>query len=120
MSFDARQMVRVAKRMREATGYLELGMAQHALDRLEGLGASGPLEAEVEWIRGAAMQKQHRYEEAAVAFERAARMAPSPADKSAWLALSVCYKQVGDVDRAVQMLGLARGAHPPKPGPHIA
>lgn len=118
MLFDARQMVRVAKRMKEATGYLELGLTQRALDCLQGLGALGPFAAEVELIRGRAMQSQHRYEEATRSFELAARIAPPPMDKSAWLALSLCYKQVGDLDRAVQMLGHARGALPPKPGPY--
>ena len=51
MAFDGKQYVRVTKRMMEATGYLELGMTQHALDRLTGIGELGPLEAEVELIQ---------------------------------------------------------------------
>lgn len=118
MGFDERQMVRVAKRMRQAAGYLELAMPQQALDRLESLGTLGPLESEVELLRGEAMRMQHRYEEAAVSFAIAARKSPPPQSKAAWLALSLCWQQVGDTDRAIQMLGLARGAEPTSLGPN--
>jgi len=37
MKFDRAQAVRIGKRLNEASGYLELGMAQSALDCLEGL-----------------------------------------------------------------------------------
>lgn len=117
MTFDAKQMVRVARRVREATGYIELGMAQQTLDCLAALGPLGPFESEVARLRGAAMQRQERFEEAAAAFAEAARTAPLAKDKSAWLALSLCYREFGDVDRAVQMLGTARGALPPGIGP---
>jgi tetratricopeptide (TPR) repeat protein len=118
MAFDEKQMVRVAKRMRQASGYLEIGMPQQALDRLESMGTLGPFEAEVELLRGEAMRMQHRYEEAAVSFAIAARKFPPPQSKTAWLALSLCWQQVGDTDRAIQMLGMARGAKPPEPGKH--
>lgn len=59
MKFDRTQFTRVTKRMVEATGYLELGMTEHALDRLNGLGDLGPLEPQVELMRRAA---QHIHE----------------------------------------------------------
>jgi len=112
MAFDERQMTRVARRMREATGYLEIGMPQEALGRLESLGSLGPFEAEVELLRGEAMRRQQRFEEAAVSFAIAARKSPPPQNKAAWLALSLCWQQVGDAERAMKMLGMARGAKP--------
>ena len=115
MTFNAKQMIRVARRVREAAGYLELGLAQRVLDCLTGLEPLGPFEAEAAMLRGAAMQKQERFEEAAVAFHQAALATPAPTDKTAWLALSLCYRQCGDVDRAIQTLGTARGALPPGP-----
>lgn len=115
MSFGGMQFIRVTKRMAEATGYLEIGMAQQALDRLDGLGDVGPLEAEIELIRGEALRSQHRYEAAAASFRNAARKAPSPHNRTAWLALSLCYRQSGDTDRAIQSLALARGARLKKP-----
>ena len=112
MAFDFRQLVRVGKRLREAQGYFELGMTQHALDCLEGLGELGPFEAEVELLRGEALRLQHRYDDAASALRTAARKFPAPYDRSAWFALSLCYRQVGDVNRAIQSLARARGARP--------
>jgi len=113
MTLDIRQLARVARRLREATGYLELGMTQHTLDRLEDLGELGPFEAEVELLRGVALRMQHRYDDAASALKTAAQKFPSPYDRSAWYALSLCYRQVGDMDRAIQSLARARGALPP-------
>ena len=112
MKFDFRQLVRVAKRLREAHGYFELGMTQHALDCLDGLGELGPFEAEVELLRGEALRKEHRFEDAELALRTAAKKFPAPYDRSAWYALSLCYRQVGDVNRAIQSLARARGAQP--------
>ena len=119
MTFDHRQFVRVAKRLREATGYLELSLHQRALDCLDDLGELGPLEAEVELLRGEAFRMQHRYDDAASALKTAARKFPAPLDKSAWLALSLCYREVGDTSRAVQSLACARGALPPEKRPEV-
>jgi len=117
MKFDRAQAVRIGKRLNEASGYLELGMAQHALDCLEGLGNLGPFEAPVEMLRGEALRIQQHYEAAAHLLERAARKFPRPHDRRAWMALSLCYRQAGDTDRAIQSLACARGARLPKPGP---
>ncbi|MHC4404954.1 MAG: tetratricopeptide repeat protein [Planctomycetota bacterium] len=117
MTIDNRQLARVARRMKEATGYLELGMPQHTLECLEGLGDLGPFEAEVELLRGYAFRMQRRYDDAAAALKSAARKSPSPQDKSAWLALSNCYRQAGDTNRAIHSLARARGAGPPRRKP---
>lgn len=117
MSFDGVQFVRITKRMAAAAGYLELGMADHALERLSGLDDLGPLESEVELLRGEALRCQHRYAEAATSFKNAAKKAPSPQDRTAWLALSMCYRQAGDTARAIQSLAQARGARLPKRKP---
>lgn len=116
---EMKQLIRVARRVQEATGYFELEMPQHVLDCLEGLGDLGPFEAEVELLRGEALRLQHRYADAAVALKSAAKKFPSPMDKSAWLALSLCYKQQGHSGKAVQMLARARGAGPIMPQTEI-
>ena len=113
MSSEVSHFFRVAKRVRAAVGYLELGMSEQALACLENLGELGPFEAEVELLRGQAFRLQHRYEDAAVALKAAATKFPAPQDKSAWLALSICYHQAGDADQALQMLARARGAQTP-------
>lgn len=120
MTFDHQQFVRISKRVNEATGYFELGMYGHTLDCLEGLGELGPLEAEVELLRGEALRMQHRYDDAASALKTAAKKFPAPHDRSAWLALSLCYRQVGDTNRAVQSLACARGAAPPERRPEVS
>jgi len=114
MDFDPLNSIRILKRLRQATGYLELGMADQALERLQGFGDPGPLEAEVAFLRGEALRIQHRYRDAAAALKTAARKAPFPHDRSAWLALSLCYRQAGDTRRAIQSLARARGALPRK------
>jgi len=114
---EVRHMIRIAKRLAAATGYLELGMTQHALDSLEGLGNLGPFEGPVELLRGESLRLQHRYDEAEKSLQIAAKKFPAPGDRTAWLALSNCYRQAGDVDGAVQMLARARGAHRPKKKP---
>lgn len=111
---QVQNMIRIAKRLKAATGYLELGMAQHALDTLEDLEDLGPFEGPVELLRGEALRLQHRYTDAEKSLKIAARKFPSPQDRSAWLALSNCYRQAGDTDRAIRCLGRARGARPPK------
>ena len=119
MKFDFQQLVRVAKRLREAHGYFELGLTQRTLDCLDGLGELGPFEAEVELLRGEALRAEHRYDDAASALKAAAKKFPAPYDRSAWYALSLCYRQVGDMNRAIQSLARARGAglRQPKPKP---
>jgi tetratricopeptide (TPR) repeat protein len=116
MTMEVTQFIRVTRHLREATGYLELGMAQHAVDHLKGVGDMGPLEPAAEMLRGEAYFLLHRYKDAALSLESAARKFAAPQNRSAWFALSQCYRKAGDVDRAIQTLGRARGARPPKRG----
>ena len=116
MTSDIAQFIRVAKRLNQATGYLELGMAQHTLDCLRDLGPLGPFEGEAELLRGEALRRQHRYRDAAVALRTAAEKFPAPQDKVAWLVLSRCYRLAGAHAKAVQMLAHARGAFPSRNG----
>lgn len=109
---ETRQLLRVAKRVQQAVGYVELDMPQQALDRLEGIGELGPFEAEVQLVRGEAYRSLHRYDDAAVALKAAATKFPSPFDKPAWFALSMCYSQAGNKTEAARMLARARGASP--------
>jgi len=108
------QMIRVSKRLTQASGYLELDMPHKALECLDNLGALGPFEADVAILRGEAFRRQHRFQEAANSFQTAARKMPSPQDRDAYLAMSVYYQQAGNVAQAVQMLARARGARPRK------
>jgi tetratricopeptide (TPR) repeat protein len=118
MTPEETQFLRIARRIREATGYAELGMHQHALERLSDLGKLGPLEAEVALVRGEMLRQLGRIEEAEEAFLVAAAKFPSPQDRTAWLALSVLFRQVGDAAKAVSMLARARGAQLPEEHEH--
>ncbi len=111
------QIARVLRRLSEAKGYLELGMTQHALACLDKIRNAGPFTAAVEMIRGEAARREHRFEAAANSFEAAARILESPHDRPVWLTLSMCYRQAGDTDRAIESLANARGALPPKMRP---
>jgi len=115
MRADIAQFIRVSKRLTQAGGYLELGMEQHALDCLDNLGPLGPFAAEVAVLRGEAFRRQHRFQEAANSFKAAASQMSSPQDRQAYLAMSICYHQAGNVHKAVQMLARARGAAPQRP-----
>lgn len=115
MAFDRKQLYRVAHRLREASGYLELGMSQQALDCLGGLGELGPFEGEVNLLLGEAYGALERFEEAAASLKIAAMALPPPHRRPAFLALSVLYREAGDTERAIQAMARARGAGLPKP-----
>ncbi len=115
MAFDFAKIIRTAKRLQEATGYLELGMTQHCLNRLEGLDAVPPLDAEVMSLRNRAQQHLRDCRATALSLEDAPSQESEPTSKETWFTLSLCYQLAGDVDRAVQALAHARGAQPPRP-----
>jgi tetratricopeptide (TPR) repeat protein len=102
--------VQIAKRLVEAVGYLELGMPQHALARLESLVNTGQFEAAAQFLRGQALQAQNRFDEAVGPLTLAAEMLPSPLNRTVLLELSACYRRAGCTSQAVNMLGHARGA----------
>jgi tetratricopeptide (TPR) repeat protein len=115
MDLENAKVVRITKRLRFAIGYYELGMYQQTiacLDHLDELGELGPFKLAAEMVRAEALKAQNQYQSAAVALETAVRMLPAPHDQSVWLALSMCYQQAGDTERAINSLGCARGAKP--------
>lgn len=107
------QYVRVTKRLSEADGYIDLDMSQHALNRLEDIGAAGPLAPAVAMLRGKALWLQKRFDEAAQQLRKAADGLDAPHSRQAWLALSLYHKKQGDIDEAIEALSKARGANPP-------
>jgi len=111
---DVAQWIRVSKRLTQASGYLELGLPQQALDLLDNLGPLGPFEAQVELLRGEAYRRQQRFQEAAMSFRAAAEKSLSPRDRQALLLMSVCYQQTGNVFEALRRLAQARDAASPE------
>lgn len=102
-----------ARRINEASGYLELGMPQHALRSLDLVTDAGPLEGPHQYLRGLALQVQQRFEEAVQPLEAAAGLVPAPVAQQIWLAVTQCYQQSGRPELAVHSLANARGAQCP-------
>jgi hypothetical protein len=120
MNTNAVLMVRALKRLKAAVGYYELGMTRHAtseLDCLRGMVDTGPFRAAEQMLRAEVLKAEEQFEAAAEALESAARMVPAPFNHALWLALSECYRQVGNLDAVANSLACARGAKlPPQPG----
>ena len=93
---------RRAQLIREAEGYVELGMYEYALRTLDRLGSGDELESHAAYLRGEALRSQERYREAADALEHACEATPD--DIHIWLALGWCYKRLGQMDRAIRAL----------------
>ncbi|HPP53880.1 MAG TPA: hypothetical protein PK777_13085 [Thermoguttaceae bacterium] len=85
-------LIRAAKRITHAAGYLELGLIPQALSQLEGVSDFGPFDAAADLIRGEAFQSQQRHEDAAKWFRRAARKFANPLHHAAMIALSQCLQ----------------------------
>jgi len=107
------RLMRLARRLNEAAGYLELGMPEKTLAILEKLGDVGPFTPGAALLRGEALRLQQRFAEAGASFELAARFIPPPFDRPAYFASSMCYREAGEIGRAINLLGWARGAIPP-------
>jgi len=110
MAYDVTKLIRAAKRIQEATGYLELGMAQHTLQCLEGLDDAGLLKDEIAELRSSALRLQHGHSNVLLA-NRGEES--EPRTKDSWLTLSLCYRLAGNVNGAVEALACARGAKLP-------
>lgn len=102
--------VRLQKILREAQGYLELRLPQHALDVLERVQDAGTFRAHVLYLRGEALRALERYAEAVEPLEQAGDLAPS--NYNIWLALGWCYKRIGRIDLALAALKRAEEVAP--------
>ncbi len=114
MNAQFSELARIAKRLNEAAGFLELGLPDRALRILDELGDLGPFSPGAALLRAEALRLQQRFAEAASSYEKAALAFPWPLDRQAWLASSICYRQAGLIDRAINTLGWARGAACPR------
>ncbi len=94
--------IRCSRIQREAEGYLELGMPQHALQALGRLGNPAGFGVEALYLWGEGLRAMRRYFEALLPLERASRLAPR--DVRVRLALGWCYKRTGRLDLAIDSL----------------
>ncbi len=102
--------LRSRKIRREAEGFLELGMPQHALQALGRLGDPAQFNAETLCLWGEGLHEMGRYFEALMPLERAARLAPG--DIRVHLALGWCYKRTGRLDLAIEALKRSLKSNP--------
>jgi hypothetical protein len=94
-NMDANPVPKTIRQLRSAEGYIELGLAERALNVLDAIEVAEPFEAAVALLRGEALKVQHRYCEAVEPLKRAATMIPAPLNRRAWVALSECYRGSG-------------------------
>ncbi|MCL2348857.1 MAG: hypothetical protein FWC50_11440 [Planctomycetaceae bacterium] len=113
MTFNRSDFVRVVKRITEASGYLDLDMPEQAIESLRCISNAGPFEAQINFLRGKALQQVERYEDAAASLAAAAKGVPMPFRKAAFEYLSACVKESSDpAFLAMESLGIYRGAKP--------
>jgi Flp pilus assembly protein TadD len=102
MPMNARTRIRRTKIQREAEGYLELGMAEHALRALGRLGDPAEFNSNTLYLWGEGLRALERFFEALMPLERAAKAAPD--DIRVRIALGWCYKRTGRLDLAIDAL----------------
>ena len=101
---------RAKRRLREAEGYLELGLHDLALERIGPVEPAAFLHYECSALKGSVLREQERFAEAIPLFERALNQ--KPGDILATLGMGWCQKRVGRVDLAAQSYLEAIKKHP--------
>jgi predicted Zn-dependent protease len=101
--------IRVVRRLEQSCGYLELGMAQQALDNLAQMPDAGSFEGAVKYLRGHALRNLGQHRAAIDVLHEAAAKLPPPAVSQAWYLLSQCYRATGQLGLARSFMALARG-----------
>ncbi|MEX0939309.1 MAG: tetratricopeptide repeat protein [Pirellulales bacterium] len=99
------QRIRRQKIVTQAEGYLELGMPQRALEVLSEWGEHQTLHGRALYLRGEALRSLHRHADALDCFHQATVAFPD--DIHILLAMGWCYKRLGQLDQAVEMLETA-------------
>ena len=87
---------------REAEGYLELGMYRHALEALERAEHRELLGFQASYLAGEALRGLGRDEEALAMYEQSAELNPENVDL--YVAMGTCYKRMGEIDVAIEVL----------------
>ncbi len=99
---SAQQRVRRQQLLRQAEGYLELAMPEHALETLDRWGPSETPSFRASYLRGEALRELERWAEAVVALNIAAEGLPE--DLPIYIALGWCYKRLDRIDLAIEAL----------------
>jgi tetratricopeptide (TPR) repeat protein len=94
--------IRRARIHTEAEGYLELGMAAHALDTLARLDSRSTRDLRSLYLHGEALRTLERFHEALEVLLKAADVAPG--NLHVRLAIGWCYKRTGQIGLAIDSL----------------
>ena len=105
-----RNQIRLRRAERQAEGYLELGMAQYALDALDRVAHAVNSSAHALYLRGEALRTLERYREALAPLKKVAKAEPD--NVHVWLALGWCHKRTARIDLAVKALERALAVDP--------
>lgn len=93
---------RLSRTIREAEGYLELGLPDQAAECLKRRIALVAQSGRANYLLGEALREAERYNEAAGPLERAVELMPG--DMHVRLALAWCYKRTGRLEYAIESL----------------
>ncbi len=115
-AYRGNKEIRRKRILREAEGYLELGLPRPALRALGRLGNPTDLGFEAAYLWGEALRETERYHEALLPLKRAAGMEPE--NIHVWFALGWCYKRTGQIEMAIDALERALAVHPGEPLAH--
>ena len=101
---SAGNRIRIERVLREAEGYLELGMPRQTLALLDRIEQPGTFKARILFLKGDALRGLESYQEAVPLLVDAVDLAPS--NIHAWMALGWRYKRIGRLDEAIDSLEL--------------
>jgi tetratricopeptide (TPR) repeat protein len=106
-ALSAHTRIRRQQLLRQAEGYLELGMPAHAIEVLDRWEPQDIPSSRAAYLRGEALRELKRYAEAVVSLNLAAEGLPD--EIAIYVALGWCFKRLGRIDLAIEALerGLA-------------
>lgn len=100
----------VQRLLREAEGYLELGLPNQALERLQIIESAGTYKGQKQYLTGEALRALDRYQEAVGPLLEATDSNPS--NIHVWIALGWCYKRMDRLELAIRALERAQEIAP--------
>ncbi len=102
--------IQIQRDLREAEGYLELQMPEHALRSLEQVSEPGTFRGLLMYLRGMALRDLKRHEEAIPCLNEATELSPS--NIGAWVCLAWCQKRTNRLHLAIESLQSALEVEP--------
>ncbi len=103
----------IVRRLREAEGYLELGLPEKALEILQSRKDWASVQFEASYLTGEVYRALEDYRQAIPALEHAAKLRSG--DVHVALALGWCYKRSNKLAEAIDVLERASELHPDVP-----